>query len=353
VYRTHKANESQSESSLSMRVVQGLVEAVEHVGVSRVELLHAAQLDPSHLDCQDASVPRPVVYRLCEAALDLTGDPALGLHWVERSGSSAFNPVSHLVAHSATLRQGFESLHRFHRLLNDQPSFRLSEHADKVTVQCFNLLGASVRMQRLASEMLVVGMVRMIRSFGAQARVDAVSFEYAMPEYHGEYTRILELTPRFDQPFTSIVFDRALMNMVSLHRDEDVHEALRVIAERRIQRLTQHTPFTSRVRDVLVEQARTHQPDMNRVARTLGFSRRSLRRRLVSEGSSYKAIVKEALAIVANQYLRDRRLTIQDTAYEMGFADTSTFHRAFKRWTGRTPSAYRETHFDQPAADSR
>jgi AraC-like DNA-binding protein len=87
---------------------------------------------------------------------------------------------------------------------------------------------------------------------------------------------------------------------------------------------------------------------MSRVARTLGLSRRSLRRRLVSEGSSYKTIVKEALAIVAKHYLREKRLTIQETAYEMGFADTSTFHRAFKRWTGRTPSAYRETQFERP-----
>lgn len=328
-----------------MRIVRGLVEAVEQVGVSRTELLRAAQLDTALLYCEEAGVPRSLVYRLCELALDLTHDPALGLHWSERLCGTTFNPVSDLVAHAATLRQGFDSLRSFHRLLNDQPSFRLTERADKVTVQCFNLIGASVRVQRFGLEMLVLGVVRLIRSFGGQARVDAVSFEYERPEYHEEYTRVLGLAPRFEQPLTCIVFDRALMSSVSLHRDEDVHEALRVIAERRILRLTQHTPFSARVRELLVEQAHTHQPDMNRVARALGLSRRSLRRRLVAEGSSYKAIVKEALAIVAKQYLRERRLTIQETAYEMGFADTSTFHRAFKRWTGRTPSAYRETPF--------
>lgn len=339
------------ESTLSMRIVRAIAEAVEQVGISRMELLRAAQLEPAQLDCEEACVPRSTVYRLCEVALDLTRDPAFGLHWSERLCESTFNPVSHLVNHSATLRQSFESLRRFHRLFNDQPSFRLSERGDKVTVECVSLVGASLRMQRFASEMLICGVLRLIRSFNRQARVDAASFEYGRPQYHSEYTRLLELMPRFGQPFTGIVFDRALMNMVSLHRDEDVHDALRVIAERRILRLTQLTPFTSRVRDLLVEQARTQQPDMNDVARALGLSRRSLRRRLVSEGSSYKTIVKEALAIVAKQYLRERRLTIQETAYEMGFADTSTFHRAFKRWTGKTPSAYRETDFD-PAVRS-
>jgi len=334
---------------MSMRIVRGLAQAVAEAGVAPADLLRAAQVDPAQLASEEACVPRSVVYRVCELALDLTGDPALGLHWGERLREPTFNPVSHLIAHSANLRQAFESLRRFHRLLSDQPSFSITERADKVTVQCLDQIGASLRMQRLASEMLVGGVIRLIRTFNVQARVDAVSFEYERPEYHGEYTRVFELEPRFEQPFTGIVFDRALMNMMSPHRDEDVHDALRVIAERRIRRLTQLTPFTSRVRDVLVEQARTQQPDMNGVARALGLSRRSLRRRLVAEGSSYKAIVKEALAIVAKQYLRDRRLTIQETAFEMGFADTSTFHRAFKRWTGRTPSAYRDTNLDQSA----
>jgi AraC-like DNA-binding protein len=332
-----------------MRIVRGLVEALEQVGVSRPDVLRAAQLDAEQLASEEACVPRAVVYRVCELALDLTGDPAFGLHWAERLREPTFNPVSHLIAHSATLRQAFESLRRFHRLLSDQPSFGISEHGDKVTVQCFHQPGASLRVQRFASEMMLMGVARLIRSFSAQARVDAVSFEYPMPDYHSEYTRLFGLAACFEQPFTGIVFDRALMNMMSPNRDEDVHDALRAIAERRIRRLTQLTPFTSRVRDLLVEQARTEQPDMNGVARALGLSRRSLRRRLVAEGSSYKAIVKEALAIVAKQYLRERGLTIQETAYEMGFADTSTFHRAFKRWTGRTPSAYRDHGLDQTA----
>jgi AraC-like DNA-binding protein len=337
------------EASMSIRIACGLIEAVEQMGIARGELLRAAQIDCEQLLREDACVPSSVVYRICELALDLTGDPALGLHWAERLSAPALNPVSNLVAHSGSLREGLESLSKFHRLFSDQPSFKISERGDKVMVQGFNLAGATPRMQRFASEMLIVGVTRLIRSFSPQAKVDAVSFAYPMPEYGSEYTRVLDIAPSFDQPTTGFVFDRALMNVVSLHRDEDVHEALRAVAERRIRRLTQDAPFTSRVRDLLVEQGRTQQPDMNGVARTLGLSKRSLRRRLVSEGSSYKAVVKEALAIVAKQYLRDRRLTIQETAYEMGFADTSTFHRAFKRWTGRTPSVYRAPDYEQSA----
>jgi AraC-like DNA-binding protein len=324
---------------MSWLVVRGLVEAVEQVGVSREVLLRSAQLDPAELEHDEASVPGSVVYRLCESALELTGDPAFGLHWIEHLCTAAFNPVSHLVAHAVTLRKGFESLHRFHRLLNDQPSFRISEHGDKAHVHCFDLAGVSPGMQRFAAEMHVLGIVRLVRSFCPQARIDQVTFAYPAPEYHGEYTRLLALVPRFGQSKTSIVFDRALMSAASLHKDEDVHEVLGAIAERRISRLAERTPFAWRVRDLLVEQGPTP-PGMDRIARALGLSKRSLRRRLAAESSSYKGIVTEALAIIAKRYLRERRLTIQETAYEMGFVNCSAFHRAFKRWTGNTPSSY-------------
>src|SRR5262245_10903832 len=141
-------------ASMSLLVVRGLVEAVEQVGVSREDLLRSRELAPAELDPDAACVPRSVVCRLCERAMAPTRDPAFGLHWGERPCAAAFNPVSDLVAHAATLRQGLESLHRFHRLLNEQPSFRLSEHGEKVHVHCFNLAGASPGMQRVASEML-------------------------------------------------------------------------------------------------------------------------------------------------------------------------------------------------------
>jgi AraC-like DNA-binding protein len=62
-----------------------------------------------------------------------------------------------------------------------------------------------------------------------------------------------------------------------------------------------------------------------------------------AEGKSYNTVEKDALAIVARRLLRDEQRSIQEAAYEMGFSDTTAFHRAFKRWTGTTPSAYQES----------
>ncbi len=331
------------EPTVSIQVVRGLADDVEQVGVPRGRLLRAAGLDPDQLDAPDARLPRSAAYRISELAMDLTGDPALGLHWGDRMNGNVFVPVSHLIAHAASLRQGFEALCQFVRLISDEPGYELIEHDDWVTVRCLTVTGESSRIHRFTAELTVIGFFRTVRSFSAQARPARVSFAHAAPAYHSEYPRIFEQAVRFGQPATEIVFDRALLNVASPHKDEDLHDALRALAERRIARLAQHAPYALRVRDLLVQHGCDQRIDMETVARALRLSVRSLRRRLASEGKSFHDVESDALAIIAKRLLRDQQRTIRETAYEMGFSDTTTFHRAFKRWTGTTPSAYRGT----------
>lgn len=328
-------------SPLSLRVVSALADGVERMGGSRAEFLHAARLEPAQLRSHEVIVPRAEMYRLCEVALDLTGDPAFGLHWADVC-DNAFNPLSHLIVHAPTLRHGFQSMFQFNRLLSRAPSFEMIEDANEVTLMAAPLSAESARVHRLCTEMMLAAVFRIIQTFVPHARADVVSFEHHAPSYRAEYTRLFKDTVRFGQPFTGIVFDRSLMDAVSPHEDADVHAALRVIAERRALRLARQEPFALRVRDALVEQGCAQDRAMERVARELGMSSRSLRRRLVAEGTSYSSVLNEALAILAKQLLRDARHTIQDVSFAMGFANSSAFHRAFKRWTRMTPGEFRE-----------
>lgn len=329
------------EFTLSGRIVQGLLEAVETVGVPRISLLRAAQIEPEQLEIAEFRIRCSEVYRLCELALDLTGDPALGLHWAEKLSGDTFNPISHMLAHSATLRQAFESLSQYRRLLTDKASYELLETDDLVTIRCVPSPSASSPVRRFTAEMLLTSLFRLIRSFRARARPRCVSFDYPAPPYRAEYARVFEGTESFDQPFTGIVFERELMNAVSPHKDDDVHSALRSIAEQRVLRLMHRTPYAVRVRDFLVQHAPAARADMATVARALGLSVRSLRRRMDEEEKTFNSVANEAQAIVAKNLLRNTERTIQEIAYELGFADASSFHRAFKRWTGTTPLAYR------------
>jgi AraC-like DNA-binding protein len=146
---------------------------------------------------------------------------------------------------------------------------------------------------------------------------------------------------QFDQPHTELVFERALLDLPSPFQDEGAHEAFSALAQQRITRLIEGPSYALRVREHLLKRGYKTRLNMEGVARGLGMSVRSLRRRLDAEGKSYNEIESEALATLAKHLLRDKQLTIQETAHEMGFNNTSTFHRAYKRWTGSTPQAAR------------
>jgi AraC-like DNA-binding protein len=324
-----------------MDVVRALLEVVEKAGVSRLQLMREAKLEGHDLEPTDARVPRVATYWLCERAIELTGDPALGLHWAETISGNTFSSISPLIAHSATLRQGLESLSRFDRLLTDDAGYQLLERDDRVVVRCASLVGESSRTQRFVSEMIVAGLFKLIGSFSVHPRSAQVSFAYPAPSYRAEYARVFMGAEQFEQPFTGLEFDRALMNAASPSKDDDVHSALRSVAERRLLRLKQLTPYAARVRELLVQRGAAGPADMSSVARALGLSARTLRRRLCDEGTPYRSVANDALALIAKHQLSTTERTIQEIAHDLGFADASTFHRAFKRQTGMTPQAYR------------
>ena len=109
------------------------------------------------------------------------------------------------------------------------------------------------------------------------------------------------------------------------------------------------TPVAARVRALLLESlsggTRSAKwlgtaPIMSRIARDLGMSVRTLRRRLLDEGMHFRALLDDVRAELSVQHLRSGRITVSETAYLLGFESLSAFHRAFRRWTKRTPGAF-------------
>lgn len=324
-------------------VIRELVDVLERVGVSRDRFVNAAQFDSERLNASDARFSHAEIGQLVELAYELADDEAFGLHWSESIGEASFGPISPLVAHAATLRQAFAALDQFHGVLTDQQSYQLEERDGEVTVRCVVVLGESARLRRFSSEMVLGGWFRLIRSFNTHARLQRLCFAFPAPAYREEYTRVFGHEGHFEQEFSGIVFQSSLMDAPAPHNDNDVLQALQAVAERRLMRIKQRKSHAAQVRETLLQERWPQRADMGSVARALGISERSLRRRLAAEGTSYGEVVNQALAMVAKRALLDRRVTIQETAYRMGFSDASTFHRAFKSWTGMTPGAYRET----------
>jgi AraC-like DNA-binding protein len=333
--------ERPQEPTVSQAVARALIAAVESSGVPRQRFLRMTRLGSDRLGTQ-ARVPTSEFYKACEAALDLSLDPALGLHCGRRFVASSFNLVSHLVTHSANLRQALDSVLRFRSLCSDHPGFQLIEHEHTAVLRCDRILGAPPRVVRFVHELQLIGFVQLIRHFNPSARIDQVCLEYSAPEYRSHYTRAFDAAERFEQPFTGIVFDRSLLQSASPDQDEELFSTLMALAEQRLLHRRLSASYALRVRERLLQQRMPGRVAMECIASALKLSVRTLHRRLAHEGRTYRGLANEASAIIAKRMLVDEHCTIQEVASLMGFSDATSFHRAFKRWTGTTPNAFRQ-----------
>jgi AraC-like DNA-binding protein len=111
--------------------------------------------------------------------------------------------------------------------------------------------------------------------------------------------------------------------------------------ERVLAEIPQEDEVLASVQRAVAESMREGDPNLARVAKKMAMSPRTLQRQLKEQGMEFKQLVDDTRRRFALSYLRNRRNTLTEIAFLLGYSEASAFNRAFKRWTGSTPLAYR------------
>jgi AraC-like DNA-binding protein len=327
-----------------MLLVRALATAVERAGVERGQYLAEAGIDALQLEDMHARISLDQHRRAVRAAYRLTGDPAFGLHLGERLSVSSFDVLGHLAEQSGSLRDALLTAVRYSGFVSQGPRIELEERDERATLR-FILPEENTPESRLASEFANVAMLRLMRMFAGEAQLPLrVLFTHPKPRHHAEYRRYFAGTECFSQPITGIEVPRVWLDKSAHTRASELHEYLLPRAEYLLAKANRDATATDRVSRWIDSQTELQRPTLGQVARELGTSARSLRRRLQQEQTQFSMLVDGARATHAKRMLQDPRAGIQDTAYALGFRTPSAFSRAFKRWTGMGPKAYRKAH---------
>ncbi|HTQ42103.1 MAG TPA: helix-turn-helix domain-containing protein [Polyangiaceae bacterium] len=168
------------------------------------------------------------------------------------------------------------------------------------------------------------------------------AFAHAEPSSLEEHRRVFGDDLHFDAPRTELEMDPAVLARPVLSADPHLCALIERHAEALLQRLPSSGSLTDRARAALVEGLRWGRTEVAAVAESLRMSARTLQRRLSAEGTSYAELLDVLRRELALRYVADHTLSLSEVAFLVGFADQTTFHRAFARWTGRTPGAFRK-----------
>jgi len=315
-----------------------ILRALAARGIETGRLAARAGIDPAALG-PDARVPRAALNRLWELAVEATGDPAFGIEASRFAAQTTFHALGYAVLASVTLKEAFERIIRYRRLIGDVLELRLIDAGDRYRFQIDVSAQPGVPFQ--AVDAIAAICARQARLLHAPRPCNplAVTFAHPAPADAEPYRWAFRAPVGFAMPVNALEYARADVEDRLPAGNAELARGNDEVLVRYLARL-QRSRVASRVEQALLDALPDGAPSKPAIARALGMSARNLQRHLAAEGTSFKALLNEARVSLARGYVDEGRLSVTEIAFVLGFADTSTFSRAFKRWTGLSPREY-------------
>lgn len=333
--------------TISAGIVSGLLGFASSLGADPASLIERSGLDPDTLADPDNRVALPHYVRLLRAAQSLTGDPALALHFGETVGMSKISILGLIMEASATMGEAFLQMQRYGRLAAeiegaaDGPRFALTQRFGKLFMVDRRQDPNSVpELTEIAFVSLVCGP----RRFLSRPHVLSVHLTYPAPSYSGEYERIFQCPVHFDSEWNAMELHPQVAEWEVAPGSHYVFGILSGHADRLLAELDAAKHLKGRLEALLLPMLHRGDVSADEVAEQLGFSRQTLFRKLKEEETTFSAVLDDLRQRVAKLYLQGDSASVNDTAYLVGFSDPSSFSRAFKRWTGQAPGAFRRAY---------
>ena len=332
--------------------VRGLVDLFEAQALDAGGLLRAVGLDRAVLNCADARVSTDQVSALWEQAVLRSGNPALGLDRGAAARFGVFDAIAYPILSSPDLRSGMKSMARYMAVLSDATVLELEEDAEGGWL-ILDHIAAERAVPRQRHEHAVLSVLSMC---GWVTRRDVVPLQLDLksgpPAQPHVYRQAFGCPVRFDSPVTRVRVSRANLSAPLPSFDPVLHPVLIRMLDERMASLG-NLSMRRRVADEIRRRLPMGEPRREAVAHRLAVADRTLQRRLRDEQTSYQQILDEVRRDLARTYLSERR-SLDDIADLLGFADSSNFFRASRRWFGLSPAQYRAQYHaavaPQPAA---
>jgi AraC-like DNA-binding protein len=287
----------------------------------------------------DARVALDDYLLIVRTASSLAADPALGLHVGSTINPASFDAFGALLQTSETLRVTIALLNRYAAIAVDGLRFELEENADRALLR----LGLPREVERFApffAEVAFSALVRhIIPSVTGSDPTEVVHFAHDAPAHRGAYTRIFGGRERFASTCYGVELQRDALDRRAAAVSQQVHEMLRERADMLLTKLDQGRGVRERVLSWLELNGGVAKPRMREAARALGTSERTLRRLLAREQAEFSSLVDSVRAKRATTLLLAGRHNVQQVALELGFESALAFSRAYRRWTGSSPSS--------------
>jgi AraC-like DNA-binding protein len=329
------------EPKISLAAAAGLLEAIKAAGGSPDHVLETVGLDGAVFSQPEGAIAVSLFAQILEEAARATADGSFGLHFGERYNPKNIGPLIYVVLNSPTIAAGIENGARYLHIHNEATKASLIFERDRAYLR-FSSDELLINASRQHSEYTMTVAVNTARLMvGSQWAPQEVHFTHQLAAATPEHIRVFRSPILFGCAANTFVMESEFLKRQVPAADPQLYSILKTYLERTLSELPREDELLSVVRRALAEAIRNGGPKLSRVAKQIALSPRSLQRRLSEYGLDFKKLVDDTRRRLALKHLKDRKDTLTEIAFMLGYSDVSAFNRAFKRWTGTAPLEYR------------
>jgi len=330
--------------SASVDLLHILLKYASRFGIDEQTISSKCGVDLSIYLLDEARVPIHTFHIIWLFIYSRTGDPDFGLHFGEYSHALLSRHLLFaLMMNCKNVEQAIRKNFQYHNLITDiiHPVMKIESTMAYLT---WEMNHPSLPSERHFSESVLALFVLMLRSLTEdQFRLKEVRFTHSRPGIAAEHERIFNAPLMFGHKRNEIVLLKKYLETGILLANTKTLEGLEQLVQKALHSVYALNLWSEKVAQILFKKLLKEKDiDIETISRDLGMTTRNLQFKLKAEGTTFRKLVEEVKKEMAISYLKDANASICEIALLLNFADQSAFHRAFKRWTGKTPGEYRK-----------
>lgn len=308
-------------------------------------LLQGTGVEPDQLEHAQGRVSPQALRSLFHRLIALIQEPGLGFYFGLQLKLSSHGSVGFAAMTQATLRDALRVAERFLALRAPFLSLRLSEHGEHAALELSSVFpGLDPTIEVFLTEALFTAFMQMARSLLGRVPSGAMfELNYPEPPYFSGFAHLWPGPARFGRSACRIVFAASWLDESLQMADAVAGRQALVECECELSTLLTTSSLLASVRRQLGERERGY-PSLTELARARHVSPRTLKRRLAEQGTSYQRLLDELRRDRALKLLEIEVNSVEHIADQLGYSDAANFNRAFRRWLGLSPSAWRDQH---------
>jgi AraC-like DNA-binding protein len=303
--------------------------------------LQSLQIEPETVKSPDTYIPVETYLHIQDGAAKYINDPYLGLHMGEFAQPGSWSILGYLMMNCKTLREAFEKSGRYQRIIGNMIDARAEFGLGKVRLIYFTPPHAP-QMSRHCFEATFSSSVRLVRTLsGLPISPNEVTFTYPEPESRAEYERIFNCPVHFGHKNNSMALDMRMASLPVRMANPSLLEHFEKYARDFLAQMERKDATTQAVTKIILAWLDDESLSIEKVAREMSISVRTLQKRLESEGVIFSDLLRDIRQRLAKKYLSEN-YSVEQITYLLGFSEPSVFRKSFKKWMGVTPREYRE-----------